>query len=475
MVTSNDNGPRAHEARAPQAAGRAPAPATPVDESVPLRKAVNTLAIVPKSTRITTLARKTYNVLLHQAQDQGLEKDVFRAPLGTIIRGLDFDSNDQALIKKHLRAMVSTTVEWQSPTTGEGSSWNVSGLLAHARLSKEQGQVWVEWSYAVNLRQELLEPSVFARLRLEIISQLRSHASVALYEICTRYKEVGRTARQEWRWWVPVLSGNPPSEKSARLEYRIFKRDTLKPSIAEINAISDIDIELVEHKAGRAVGDIQFRITPKRQASLGLTRPPQPVDMELVARAQRLGIGEEVVESVIQEHGEPALRAALESLQRRSASSYPEPVRDPARYLRALLPAEVARLQRQAEEQGARAAEPAADTADAPERASREQQDKRRARWFAEWTRRQHEKCAAAIEALSPEGQKELERGLAAQLRERNAHPSIIKRLTTSGWQHPMVRHEMLKYFGAATFGERWDEPSAEQLLGVAAEMGEGG
>ncbi|MCK6423069.1 MAG: replication initiation protein, partial [Aquabacterium sp.] len=254
-----------------------------------------------------------------------------------------------------------------------------------------------------------------------------------------------------------------------------FKRDTLKPSIAEINAISDIDIELVEHKAGRAVGDIQFRITPKRQASLGLTRPPQPVDMELVARAQRLGIGEEVVESVIQEHGEPALRAALESLQRRSASSYPEPVRDPARYLRALLPAEVARLQRQAEEQGARAAEPAADTADAPERASREQQDKRRARWFAEWTRRQHEKCAAAIEALSPEGQKELERGLAAQLRERNAHPSIIKRLTTSGWQHPMVRHEMLKYFGAATFGERWDEPSAEQLLGVAAEMGEGG
>lgn len=371
--------------------------------------------------------------------------------------------------------MVSTTVEWQSPATGEGSSWNVSGLLAHARLSKEQGQVWVEWSYAVNLRQELLEPSVFARLRLEIISQLRSHASVALYEICTRYKEVGRTARQEWRWWVPVLSGNPPSEKSARLEYRIFKRDTLKPSIAEINAISDIDIELVEHKAGRAVGDIQFRIAPKRQASLGLTRPPQPVDMELVTRAQRLGIGEEVVESVIQEHGEPALRAALESLQRRSASSYPEPVRDPARYLRALLPAEVARLQRQAEEQGARAAEPAADTADAPERASREQQDKRRARWFAEWTRRQHEKCAAAIEALSPEGQKELERGLAAQLRERNAHPSIIKRLTTSGWQHPMVRHEMLKYFGAATFGERWDEPTAEQLLGVAAEMGEGG
>ncbi|MDQ8001586.1 MAG: replication initiation protein, partial [Pseudomonadota bacterium] len=69
-----------------------------------LRKAVNTLAIVPKSTRITTLGRKSYNVLLYQAQEQGLEKDVFRTPLDTVVRGLDFDSNDHALIKKHLRA-----------------------------------------------------------------------------------------------------------------------------------------------------------------------------------------------------------------------------------------------------------------------------------------------------------------------------------------------------------------------------------
>ena len=45
------------------------------------------------------------------------------------------------------------------------------------------------------------DPAVFARLRLEIITQLRSHAGVVLYEICTRYKDVGRTARQPWRWW----------------------------------------------------------------------------------------------------------------------------------------------------------------------------------------------------------------------------------------------------------------------------------
>jgi hypothetical protein len=440
------------------------------DETALLKKAVNTLAIIPKSARITALGRKCYNVLLYQAQEQGLEKEVFRAPLDSVVKGLDFDSHDLALIKKHLRAMVSTTVEWQSPTTGEGSNWNVSGLLAHARLSKESGQVWVEWSYAVNLKQELLEPTVFARLRLEVISQLRSHAGVALYEICTRYKDIGRTARQAWRWWYPVLSGNPPSEKSARLEYRIFKRDTLKPAIAEVNAITDIDVELVEHKQGRFTSEIQFRIAPKRQTSLNLARPPQPVDMALIGRAQQMGIADEAAEALVVAHGEEAFRAGLDALERRLASTFPEPLRDATRYLRALMPAEAAKVQKRAEEKGAAEAAALPGPTDA---ASREQQDKRSARWLAEWTRRRHEKCAAEIDALSVERQQDLVQGLLRVLQERQAHPSITKRLAASGWQHPLVRQEMLRYFGTATYGEGWDKPRAEDLLAIAIELGE--
>ena len=434
-----------------------------------LKKAVNTLAIVPKSARITTLGRKSYNVLLYQAQDQGLEKDVFRAPLDKIIKGLDFDSNDHALIKKHLRAMVSTTVEWQSPTTGEGSAWNVSGLLAHAKLSKERGQVWIEWSYAVNLKQELLQPTVFARLRLEVLSQLRSHAGVALYEICTRYKDVGRTARQHWRWWQPVLSGNPVSERTARQEYRIFKRDTLKTAVAEINAITDIDIELVEHKAGRFIEDIQFLIQAKKQATLVLNQPMLPVDMALVGRAQRLGIPDALAEALVQQHGDQALASGLDALERRMATAFPEPLRDPARYLRALMPGEVARAQKQAlaAEAGAQARD------DAAAQHSRELPAKRQARWLAEWLRRRHDACLAEILALSGERQQALADDLLQSLQQRQVHPSVAKRLQLSGWQHPMVVHEMLRHYASQAWGEGWDQPSAAQLLQIAAELGE--
>ena len=446
-----------------------------------LRKPVNTLAIVPKSHKITSLGRKSYNVLLHEAQEQGLEKTVFQAPLERIIRGVDFDSHDQALIKKHLRAMVSTTVEWQSPTTGEGSSWNVSGLLAHAKLSKLRGQVWVEWSYAVNLKQELLEPTVFARLSLEIISQLRSHAGIALYEICSRYKDIGRTSRQAWAWWRPVLSGRPETEKTARLEYRIFKRDTLKPAIAEVNAVTDLEIELVEHKAGRFIDELQFLIRRKPQANLPLRPPHEAVDLSLISRAQALGIDDQRAEELADSYGMAALRSGLDALERRLASAYPEPLRDPYRYLKTLMSGEAGKA---GQGSGAAPALSAADgqpakpgpAADAGQGSSADAQrsQARQAQWAAAWLRRRHEQVSADIASLSADEQGRLCELLAEDMAQRQVHPSIRKRLQSSGWQHPMVLHEMLRFYARGAIGEHWDQPTPEQLLAVAAAAGDG-
>lgn len=445
--------------------------------TVPLRKPVNTLAIVPKSQRITSLGRKSYNVLLFEAQSQGLDKDVFSAPLERIIRGVDFDSNDQELIKKHLRAMVSTTVEWQSPTTGEGTSWNVSGLLAHARLSKIRGQVWVEWSYAVNLKQELLQPTVFARLSLEIISQLRSHAGIALYEICSRYKDIGRTSRQAWAWWRPVLSGRPENEKTAKLEYRIFKRDTLKPAIAEVCAITDIDVELVEHKAGRFVSELQFLIRPKAREALPPRQPPEPVDLAAVSQARALGIDDNRAEELIEAYGMQAFTTGLEALRKRLETAFPEPLRDPFRYLKALLSGEATTraAKAAAERHDAPAGGPADAAAAARTEEDRAAQARREARWTEAWIRHRREQIVRDIAGLSAEEQGRLSQALLEDMEARQVHPSIRKRLQTSGWQHALVVAEMVRFYAVGAIGDDWDRPTPQQLLAIAAQLGDGG
>ena len=478
-LTTDDAEATALLLRPGRARRASPAKSGPNPEPL-LRKPVNTLAIVPKSHKITSLGRKSYNVLLHEAQAQGLDKTVFQAPLERIIRGVDFDSNDQALIKQHLRAMVSTTVEWQSPTTGEGSSWNVSGLLAHARLSKVRGQVWVEWSYAVNLKQELLEPTVFARLSLEIISQLRSHAGIALYEICARYKDIGRTSRQAWSWWRPVLSGRPETDKTARLEYRIFKRDTLKPAVAEVNAVTDLEIELVEHKAGRFIDELQFLIRRKPQANLPLRVPSEPVDLSLIARAQALGVDDARAEALADAHGTEALRQGLDALQRRVASNFPGPLRDPYRYLKALMPGAGDRAGQGAEAElaahppeAAGSLESALPGVTASSRPLAPAEQRRQSLWAAAWLRRRHEQISADIARLPADEQARLCDLLAEDMLARQVHPSIRKRLQASGWQHPMVLHDMLRFYARGAIGEHWDQPTPEQLLAVAAQLGD--
>ena len=424
----------------------------------PLRKPVNTLAIVPtKSSKITVLARKAYNVLLYIAQEQGIDQELFRAPLQSILRGVDFNSNDREIVKKHLRAMVSTTVEWQSPTAGEGEGWNVAGLLAHAKVYKQSGENWVEWSFAPNIKHELLEPQRFARLRLDVISQLRRHSGVVLYEICARYRDVGLTARQRWPWWRPVLTGSPDTEDSIRQEYRFFKRDVLKLAIAEINAVTDLDVELIEHKAGRFISEIQFKVVKKKQDSLPLRHPPMPVDMSQVVRATAAGIRSEDAENLIQAHGNEAMTAGLDALHKRIASEFPEPLRDPYRYLRALL-----------ESNSVSAAKKAAD--------DREEGPARNTRaaaaavegWTSEWVSRRRASVVAEFEALPEDVQVEWIDRLRAFLVERGAHPSVRKRLETHGWRHQLVAGELIRFFKGAD----WDKPSPQELLAIAAQQG---
>jgi hypothetical protein len=428
----------------------------------PLKKPVNTLAIVPQNRKITALGRKAYNVMLSIAQTQGVEKESYRAPLAEIVSGIDYGSNDLELIKKHLRAMASTIVEWNSPTTGEGTQWTVCPLISHATIVKERNQNFLEWGYAQPLRSELLSPAVFSKLSIGMLSQMHTHAGIVLYEICTRYKNVGRTARQNWRWWLPVLTGQPNSERLAKTEYRFFKRDTIKPAIAEVCFITDIEIELVEYKDGKSIADVQFYVRHKAQTPLPLKNPPKPVDLSIIKKAYDLGINEDRAEELIAKHGEEDMKQGLIGLQSRMASAFPSPVRDPFRYLKATLAGVQQKL-----------VEIPVDPVESAQTVEFESSKKKvevKAAWRDEWLRRQKERVVALLQELSQEGVKELELDLARELEFKQSHPSVIKRLQSNGWFHPMVRHLMIDFYAKAVLSDDWDKPSSEALLDIASE-----
>jgi hypothetical protein len=408
-----------------------------------IKKAVDTLAIVPTRDKISVLTRKIYNVMLHHAQVQGSDQNTYRARLRDVIHLVDFNSNNTEIIKGYFRSMVTTRVEWQSPTKAEGTNWGVSGMIAHAELiTVRGGEVMLEWSYSPKLQQALLDPQRYARISLSMMSQLRTHAALVLYEICSRYLNVGLTVRNHWTWWRPVLTGAPEGTNDTYNEWKYFKRDCLAKAVAEVNLATDLQIEPVEHRQGRAMRELQFKVRPKVQQKLPLRALPSAIDLRDIGLAIELGVPQAKAEKLYERHGSAAFKKALESLLTRVQRKDLEAVRSPEKFLAAILLA------------------PADLAADRPP--AKAQSTSKRVALLENYREHRRQEAQSLFQEKPVGEQKELLSKFELTL---GSTPAVAKTYAKRGLDAPMTRSLFLKFLTDELFGPGWEQPNDSRLL----------
>lgn len=291
----------------------------------------------------------TYNVLIFKAQRLPADDEGgYSAPLSEIIKGFGATTRDSPRIHTYIDQMASTVVRWfplsasdetqasidgleavDSPENGEEG--RIFPLLAEARFSRRSGELWVTWFFPPTIREMVIEPKRWAQIDIRELAALSHYASVALYEICARYKDVpgGLTNRATPEWWSRALRSDPDTKPR---EWRKFKNETLKPAIAEICQRTSLDVQLVEYKRGRAVTEVQFAVK-RKPAPVDM----EPVDLTLVEEAGRLGIRERELDQVLEEHGEEVVRTCLHLIQGRLRAQPTVPIANPIAYLRKLI------------------------------------------------------------------------------------------------------------------------------------------
>lgn len=417
-----------------------------------IHKPVSTLAIVPTSGTITRVARQAYTIMLLLAKEQGAEDaktQMFSSPVNSIIRGFDGNLGSKVRLKADLKSMVSHVVEWQSPSSGETQEWGALPLLAEVRLKLQGGEHWVQWAYPPSLRQEMLDPQIFAKLNRSTVAKFRSHAGLALYEICARYQDNPShlTSKREWRWWVPVLTGKPLAEDS-KVEFRFFNRDTVKPAVQEINEISELLVEAKEIRVGKTIQFLQFEVRKKPTAQLGR---PQALEGSALAKAEKLGIPDALAEDLWLRYGNEELLAALNKLSQR-LSQVASPVRSKAAYLKTVLAnngleAEAELIVRAVskEDEYAKAVEPPKAN---PAQVSHQQlQDSEKSRVAL---------VRGEIQAMSTAEREALLRDYKAFAVETNQLPSIIKKVEQGEWQSGLVLGELMRFHWKKTRNLEW-------------------
>lgn len=324
------------------------------------RKTNEAIGLRVSEGRLSLLSRKIFNVMVYHAQrarvkgenapiDTEAAKKYFWIPLADVARDAAYDSKDTELLKEHVQELQNIRI-----FSEDAIQWTSERLVSSVKLvnpkglNKKGGMLWFGFAFPPEVESMVLSPGSYTKLSVYYQALLRSGASLALYEICRRYATNPSkvTSRNEWEWWYGALTGNPVRE--ALPEYKYFKRDVIKPAIAEINMVTDINVELIEHKQGRRVSALQFRVQPAQQSALQFPAPPL-IDGDLVQRMMSLGLSQDDACNILATTDDAKLRATLDLTETRLKNPKATRIDSPAGYFKTALrdnyaaPADVAK------------------------------------------------------------------------------------------------------------------------------------
>lgn len=210
--------------------------------------------------------RLAFNAMLKHALEEhaknpGLITETYSMSRVELMRIIDYTSPNRKHLKDALTQMQKLSVQWDFLKQDGDAVWASCVLLPFVGFDRDR----IYYSYAPQIKPLLFDSKIYARLDLRIQRVFRLDPSAALYEWVNRFrtnpsKLTNEMPWEDWRW---VIYGEV-SETSVLNEYKMFKREKLKPAIAEINEKSDLSIELIENKdGGRSVKSLQFTVTEK--------------------------------------------------------------------------------------------------------------------------------------------------------------------------------------------------------------------
>lgn len=313
-----------------------------------LRKSNDAIGLRVVEGKLTLLNRKLLNVLMYHAQeakvlglnapiDTPVAKKYFWVPLSHLARDAHYDSKDTAFLKQQItelqdiKLLLETERQWTSERLVASVTFtNPKGLHSGS------GQVWVGFAFPPEVHETVMQPETYTKLSILYQGVLKSGSALALYEICRRYatNPTKVTAIEPYEYWYGSLTGNPVRKDGDLAPYKYFKRDVIKPAIAEINALTDIEIELIEHKNGRRIDRLQFRVEYTKQTPLGLPAPPSMIDIQLLHALMALGLGQNDASDILKNHEEIAVREALSFVHARMNQQGAAPLESPAAFLK---------------------------------------------------------------------------------------------------------------------------------------------
>lgn len=331
-----------------------------INQTSTLKKPNAALVMLPKSGKLTGVERKLFNSVLMSSISQmqahrdagGKEIDstyLFSAPADELLDIIEVgNSNLKSYLRKHLHALRLADVEWEAPDAKVGKIWESTAVLPKAAIEIRNGRMFAAWKLSDELCEAIKDTKEFPFTKLDLaqITKLSSYTAVALYEICARYRNnflkggngICHTSANEPEWWVDALTNNIPkldkkTNVYARREWRKVKNEAVAKALKEISDRTDLEVDLIEKKEGKAVTLVQFSVRPKRAAAIEMSS----AHIEPIKIGLRLGLSQAKIEAALASNTVTEVELALAKFEARLKSTDLSPIAKPATYFASIL------------------------------------------------------------------------------------------------------------------------------------------
>jgi plasmid replication initiation protein len=213
-------------------------------------------AAIQIENNVTLLQRKIWNVLFANAYHELPNQEEHAVNVQELMEVLGYESHNDSHLKEALKGLMSIIIEWNVLEKDKKIKWGATAMLASAEI--EHGTC--TYAYSPSLRKRLHNPTMYARISLELQNKFGSKHALALWELFQDYfdqsRQYGETPWIEiprFRKLMAISNGTYP-------EFKNLNKWVIKAPIKEIQTITDYVIDTEYKRQGRKTAAVKFKI-----------------------------------------------------------------------------------------------------------------------------------------------------------------------------------------------------------------------
>lgn len=286
------------------------------------RKPVQASQMIIQNDVMTGQQLLAWNILVKNAKEQKdlWDKDpnklrdmsrTYKIGRRELMERMDYKSTNRKPFKEALIKMQGLKATWDVLGVDNENKWASCVLLPFVQVDDD----FVTYAFVNQIEPMLFESAIYSKLDLVIQRMLKLDSSKKLYDWLNRYRTNPShlSNKDTWLFWKNILQG-AVDENTYNKEYKIFKRDKLKPAIKEINEISDLIIELIEDKDGtRGVKFLQFKVKekPRFESETEEKKASKAVKIDINKEFAKLKVSAYIKKKLLATYSEPLIIANI--------------------------------------------------------------------------------------------------------------------------------------------------------------------